>query len=120
MHEGVSLASTALTIPIFKLYGETRPWPTPDLLHCESIAERSRLHDWHIKTHRHTDLLHLLHIKAGQVTLDLEGNQTTLSGPGLIIVPAMAIHGFRFERNIYGHIITLAQPLAEHLIASLG
>lgn len=107
-------------VPTFKLYGETHPWPTPDLLHCESIAERSQLHNWHIKTHRHTDLLHLLHIKTGQVTVELEGSQATLSGPALIIVPAMAIHGFRFERHIDGHIITLAQPLAEHLIASLG
>ena len=24
-------------VPVFKLYGETRQWPTPDLLHCESI-----------------------------------------------------------------------------------
>ena len=112
--------STALPIPVFKLYGETHHWPTPDLLHCESIPERSALHNWHIKPHRHADLLHLLHIEAGQVALDLEGSQTTFSGPALIVVPAMAIHGFRFERHIRGHIITLAQPLAEHLVASLG
>ena len=107
-------------VPVFKLYGETRHWPTPDLLHCESIAERSRLHDWHIKTHRHADLLHLLHIAAGEVVLDLEGSQTRFGGPALIVVPAMAIHGFLFEQQIRGHIITLAQPLAEHLIAALG
>ena len=34
------------TIPVFKLYGDGADWPTPDLLHCESIAARSRLHDW--------------------------------------------------------------------------
>ncbi|PAU74795.1 helix-turn-helix domain-containing protein [Halomonas salipaludis] len=107
-------------VPVFKLYGETRHWPTPDLLHCESIAERSRLHDWHIKTHRHADLLHLLHIAAGEVVLDLEGTQTRFCGPALIVVPAMAIHGFHFEQQIRGHIITLAQPLAEHLIVALS
>jgi AraC family transcriptional activator of pobA len=36
-------------VPVFKLYGETTAWPTPDLIHCESIPERSRLHDWEIK-----------------------------------------------------------------------
>ncbi|MDU4312679.1 MAG: AraC family transcriptional regulator, partial [Klebsiella michiganensis] len=25
------------TIPVFKLYGEEQGWPTPELLHCESI-----------------------------------------------------------------------------------
>ena len=31
------------TVPVFKLYGEERDWPTPDLLHCESIVQRSSL-----------------------------------------------------------------------------
>nr|WP_297457912.1 helix-turn-helix domain-containing protein [uncultured Halomonas sp.] len=107
------------SVPVFKLYGETRQWPTPDLLHCESIAERSRLHDWHIKTHRHVDLVHLLHIREGQVELQLEGTERRLAGPLLIVVPAMAIHGFRFSRDIDGHVISLAKPLATHLIERL-
>ncbi|SDL39654.1 transcriptional regulator, AraC family [Modicisalibacter muralis] len=107
------------SVPVFKLYGETRHWPTPDLLHCESIAERSRLHDWHIKAHRHADLVHLLHIREGQVELQLEGAERRLEGPLLIVVPAMAIHGFRFSRDIDGHIISLAQPLATQLIEQL-
>ena len=28
------------TVPVFKLYGEECGWPTPDLLHCESIVQR--------------------------------------------------------------------------------
>ncbi|MFC3291207.1 helix-turn-helix domain-containing protein [Modicisalibacter luteus] len=102
-------------VPVFKLYGETRHWPTPDLLHCESIADRSRLHDWHIRPHRHADLLHLLHIRDGEVTLHLEGTDRHLKGPLLIAVPAMTIHGFHFSKDIGGHIITLAQPLAGYL-----
>lgn len=107
------------SVPVFKLYGETRHWPTPDLLHCESIAERSRLHDWHIKSHRHADLVHLLHIRAGQVTLHLDAVQRQLEGPLLIVVPAMTVHGFRFSRDIDGHVITLAKPLAAHLVERL-
>lgn len=102
-------------VPVFKLYGETRHWPTPDLLHCESIPERSRLHDWHIRPHRHADLVHVLHIAGGQVELELEGTQHALEGPLVIVIPAMAIHGFHFSPDIEGHIVTLAQPLAEQL-----
>lgn len=108
------------TVPVFKLYGETRHWPTPDLLHCESIAERSRLHDWHIKPHRHADLVHMLHVDIGEVVLDLEGSEHHSHGPTLIVIPVMAIHGFRFSQDIQGHIITLAKPLAEHLAERLG
>ncbi|NIC07201.1 helix-turn-helix domain-containing protein [Billgrantia bachuensis] len=102
-------------VPVFKLYGETRHWPTPDLLHCESIPERSRLHDWYIRPHRHADLVHVLHVASGQVELELEGSQHALQGPLVIVVPAMTIHGFRFSQDIEGHIVTLAQPLAEQL-----
>lgn len=102
-------------VPVFKLYGETHPWPTPDLLHCESIPERSRLHDWHIRPHRHADLVHVLHIASGEVELELEGTQHALLGPLVIVVPAMSIHGFRFSQDVEGHIVTLAQPLAEQL-----
>jgi AraC family transcriptional activator of pobA len=107
--------SPAAPIPVFKLYGETRHWPTPDLLHCESIPERSRLHDWVIRPHRHADLIHVLHIASGQVELELEGMQQAQQGPLVIVVPAMTIHGFRFSQDIEGHVVTLAQPLVEQL-----
>ncbi|MGJ7459303.1 helix-turn-helix domain-containing protein [Halomonas sp. RA08-2] len=108
----------ASTIPVFKLYGETHHWPTPDLLHCESIPERSALHDWRIRPHRHTDLVHLLHISRGRVDLELESSRHLLEGPLVIVVPSMSIHGFRFSPDVQGHIITLARPLVEHLAES--
>nr|AIK66552.1 AraC family of transcriptional regulator [Arhodomonas sp. Seminole] len=113
-------SDTQGVVPVFKLYGETRLWPTPDLLHCESIAERSRLHDWHIKAHRHADLVHVLHIREGEAALELDGQEHRTRGPTLIVVPAMTIHGFRFDEAIEGHIITLAQPLADRLADWLG
>ncbi|HSP32019.1 MAG TPA: AraC family transcriptional regulator, partial [Halomonas sp.] len=66
-------ASSATSVPVFKLYGETQHWPTPDLLHCESIPERSQLHNWIIRPHRHADLVHILFISQGSVELELEG-----------------------------------------------
>lgn len=110
--------TTTATIPVFKLYGETRHWPTPDLLHCESIPERSALHNWHIRPHRHADLVHLLHISRGHVDLELEGSLHPLAAPVVIVVPSMSIHGFRFSPDVDGHIITLARPLVEHLAES--
>jgi len=34
---------SAANAPVYMLYGENQ-WPTPDMVHCESIAARSRLH----------------------------------------------------------------------------
>ncbi|NYS76433.1 helix-turn-helix domain-containing protein [Halomonas glaciei] len=113
-------ASSATSVPVFKLYGETQHWPTPDLLHCESIPERSRLHDWRIRPHRHADLVHILFISHGSVELELEGTSHRLQSASAIVVPAMAIHGFLFSPDVEGHIITLAKPLADHLHALMG
>lgn len=106
-------------VPVFKLYGETAAWPTPDLLHCESIAERSRLHDWEIKPHRHGDLVQLLYVQAGTAELEVEGVVHCVQQASLQVVPALSVHGFRFSQDVQGHVLSLAQPLVEQLGAVL-
>jgi len=107
-------------IPLFKLYGESLDWPTPDLLHCETISQRSREHQRKIKPHRHADLCQLLFVFKGQAELEIEGQLTRLDEPGIQILPALSIHGFRFSEDVEGFILTLAAPLVVHLQAQLG
>ncbi|UZM11986.1 helix-turn-helix domain-containing protein [Pseudomonas kielensis] len=107
-------------IPVFKLYGESLDWPTPDLLHCETISQRSREHQWKIKPHRHADLCQLLFVFKGQAELEIEGQLSRLDEPGVQILPALSIHGFRFSEDVEGFILTLAAPLVAHLHAQLG
>ncbi|MGG5870800.1 helix-turn-helix domain-containing protein [Pseudomonas peli] len=107
--------SSASAVPVFKLYGETAAWPTPDLIHCESIPERSRLHDWEIKPHRHGDLVQLLYLQGGSAELEVEGVVNRVQQPSLQVVPALSVHGFRFSQDIQGHVLSLALPLVEQL-----
>lgn len=106
-------------VPVFKLYGETAAWPTPDLIHCESIPERSRLHDWEIKPHRHADLVQLLYIQSGRAELEVEGRIHRIETRALQVVPALCVHGFRFSRDIQGYVLSLARPLVERLGGAL-
>ena len=87
-------------IPVFKLYDESLDWPTPDLLHCETISQRSREHQWKIKPHRHADLCQLLFVFKGQAELEIEGQLSRLDEPGVQILPALSIHGFRFSEEV--------------------
>ncbi|MGN5520093.1 helix-turn-helix domain-containing protein [Halopseudomonas sp. Lyrl_26] len=112
--------SSATPVPVFKLYGETLHWPTPDLLHMESIPERSQLHDWHIQPHQHADLVQLLYVRQGQVELEIEGQQSCFSQPVIQVTPALCVHGFRFSRNVDGYVLSLALPLVEELGRLLG
>lgn len=108
------------SIPVFKLYGESQDWPTPDLLHCETISMRSSEHQWEIKPHRHADLCQLLFVFKGQAELEIEGQRTRLQEPAVQILPPLSVHGFRFSEDVQGFVVTLAAPLVTHLQAQLG
>src|SRR5258705_11204258 len=80
-------------LPTYALYGETggKSGLGVDIgwLHCESIAERSRLHDWEIGAHRHESLFQLLVIRSGSCDTTLDGQRLKLRGPCLVTVPAL-------------------------------
>lgn len=104
----------SLSIPVFTLYGESLDWPTPDLLHCETISKRSREHQWETLPHQHADLCQLLYVQQGQVTLDVEGQRSLLLASTLQVLPPSCVHGFRFSENVEGYVLTLAAPLVAH------
>lgn len=106
-------------VPVFKLYGETAAWPTPDLIHWESIESRSRLHEWEIKPHQHGDLVQLLYVRSGRAELEVEGQVNRIDRAALQVVPALCVHGFRFSDDVDGHVLTLAQPLVEQVAGLL-
>ena len=108
------------TIPVYELYGEEQQWLTPDLLHCEAIATRSRLHNWEILPHSHHGLLQLLWLEQGEALLQLDDWKGELAAGGVLIVPQHCIHGFQFSTDAQGIVITLAYPLLESLGADLS
>jgi len=106
-------------VPVYQLYGEREQWPTPDMVHCELIADRSKLHDWQIKLHQHHGLMQLLYLKGGDARVGLDGHYHDMKAGQLVVVPQMCVHGFRFEPNAVGHVVTLGYPLANRLARSI-
>ncbi|MET0519265.1 MAG: helix-turn-helix domain-containing protein, partial [Burkholderiaceae bacterium] len=84
---------------------------------CESIAERSRLHDWEIRPHRHERLFQLFWIEQGGCALSLDGQEQALQGPAVLLIPPLAVHGFRFQPEPQGQVVTVQ---AEHLAKLLA
>jgi AraC family transcriptional activator of pobA len=107
-------------VPVYQLYGEDQHWLTPDLLHCESIAARSLLHNWEIKPHRHHGLFQLLWLEQGVASLQLDDWQGQLDAGSILIVPQHCVHGFQFSPDAQGLVITLAYPFFDRLAAGLG
>eukprot|EP01035_Chromulina_nebulosa_P015220 gene15220-20163_t len=64
----------------YSLFGESQH--LPDVLHCETIAERSVLHDWELAPHRHMRLHQVLLITSGGGVAHLDGERVPLFAGG--------------------------------------
>jgi len=107
-------------LPNYALYGDAggKPGLGADIgwLHCESIAERSRLHDWEIGVHRHESLFQLLAIRSGSCDTTLDGQRLKLRGPCLVTVPALVVHGFHFSPDVKGIVATVLEQRVQGLL----
>jgi AraC family transcriptional regulator, transcriptional activator of pobA len=99
-------------LPSYSIYGEHGRTLEIDWLHCESLAERSRLHDWEIRAHRHELLFQLFWIERGRCAVSFDGADQSVQGPCVLIVPPLVMHGFRFEPDTHGDVVTV---LAQHV-----
>lgn len=99
-------------VPRFYLYGEQHRQVDADFLHVESLDDRSRPSEWRIRPHAHVQLNHLLHIFEGGGTLSAEGEAIRFEAPCLVLVPAGTVHGFEFDPDSRGWVVTIA---SDHL-----
>jgi AraC family transcriptional activator of pobA len=100
------------------LYGEADGLPATDWLHHESIAERSRRHDWEIQPHRHAAFFQILYIRRGSGRATIDGQVSALRGPCALSVPALVPHGFRFTPGIDGSVFTVLQAHVQQVLAA--
>lgn len=114
-------------IPTYALYGEGAGQTPGGFAHIETIAERSALHDWEIGVHRHDHFVQVLLVEEGHAEVMLEGVSAGIEGPGRVIVPAAAVHGFRFREGTRGFVLTLSTDFstrstgpADPLLAALA
>ena len=94
-------------IPSFALYGDTGG-DSLAMMHIETIAARSALHDWEIADHRHDRSFQLLLVRKGQAVAQVAGRTELLQGPCFLCVPQGEAHGFRFEPGTEGFVVTLS------------
>lgn len=113
-------ASAPTPVPVYQLYGEGQPWLTPDLVHVESIAARSRLHQWEIRPHRHHGLFQLLWLQRGSAEVQLDGSGDRLLSGSVLLLPQHCVHGFHFSKNAQGVVVTLAYAFFARLHGGLG
>lgn len=74
---------------------------------------RSRQYDWDIAEHLHTDLVQLFFFSSGNGIILSEQQRIRLNPPSVLLVPANTLHGFAFEPNMEGEVLTITEESLE-------
>ena len=93
-------------VPSFRLYREKSDESADFWIHCETIPERTQLHNWEISQHRHDSFFQIFCLTAGHGEIAEEERTRLLRAPCAIFVPPGSVHGFRFSRDIDGLVAT--------------
>lgn len=102
------------SIQTYNLFGEARD--LPDVVHCETIAARSVLHEWEFAAHRHARLHQILLIERGGGEASLEGRSYPLRPMQVVNVPVGHVHGFSFKRGTQGFVLTMAAEMLDQVL----
>ncbi|AFK02728.1 transcriptional regulator, AraC family [Emticicia oligotrophica DSM 17448] len=97
------------------LYGDTQSVVFPNFLHHEMLETRSKIYDWEIKEHLHTELFQVFFIDEGNGILISGENELKIEGPSIILIPANTVHGFVFQPKVIGEVITFSESFLENI-----
>ncbi len=98
----------------FNLFGEVGD--LPDVVHCETVEARSRLHDWEFAPHRHARLHQILLFEGGGGKAHLDGASHRLQPMDAVNVPMGCVHGFSFTPGTQGWVVTFAAEMVEQAL----
>jgi AraC family transcriptional regulator, transcriptional activator of pobA len=101
----------ARAISHYALYGELLSKQDPEFVHIEDISARSLLYEWRIRPHIHKGMFQLVFLRTGRTTLWLDEIVSEVSAPCAVVVPSGVVHGFNFEPDTAGQVVTVADAL---------
>lgn len=101
-------------IHAFNLYGESLDMP--DLVHCEPISARSKLHNWELEPHTHVRLHQFLFISKGGGLAQLDGDRFTLAPGFFVNAPPACVHSFSFRPGTDGVVVTVAAEVYDEAL----
>ncbi|GGC47151.1 helix-turn-helix domain-containing protein [Chelatococcus reniformis] len=109
-------ASAETAVPTFYLYGEAHRAVDDGFIHVESLDDRSRPSGWTIRPHAHAELNHLFHIATGGGTMRAETRRLAFVAPCLLLIAAGTVHGFRWQAESSGSVVTVATAHLQDLV----
>ncbi|MBB4087461.1 helix-turn-helix domain-containing protein [Sphingomonas carotinifaciens] len=96
------------SIPSFYLYGEPHRAVEEGFVHAERLDDRSRPSEWTILPHAHADLVQLFVVDRGGGEMRAEDARLAVGVPALLLIPSGVVHGFSWQQESAGSVVTLS------------
>lgn len=90
------------------LYGDRANLEQIGELYAEKLGTRSVDFGWEIEPHLHPGMWQIFFITTGQFDLSLADRQQKLTAPCLLLIPPLALHGFKFNPEVSGQILSFS------------
>jgi len=101
-----------MSLTAYALYGEDSTG-FPDILHVETIAARSAIHDWRIRPHRHAELYQFFFVSHGGGTASIDGADLVIGPGSAIALPPLVVHNFAFDVGTDGYVVSIPASVLE-------
>ncbi len=95
----------------YVLYGEQAFDEDPEFVHIEDIRSRSRLYEWRITPHTHRGMFQVVHMEKGSADVRMDQVVHKIDAPCTVCVPGGVVHGFAFEPDSVGWVLTVAEQV---------
>ena len=76
-----------LLIRNYGVYGSEYETLSQDFVHCETIEEDSKNHNYHFDRHIHSHLFQIFFLKSGEIRFIADDSDHMLKGPCIVTVP---------------------------------
>lgn len=103
------------SVPRYHLYGESGTsgdW----FVNVEPLADRCRANHWRIEPHQHPHFCQIVFVRSGRGLMTVEADKQPFVSPCVLIVPINIVHGFEYDIDTDGWVLTLAQPYLHQLL----
>ncbi len=97
------------------LYGEQQENRILDFIHSEPLESRSERNNWVIKPHIHRLLYQIFIVESGKGNVIFENKVIVFNSPAIICIPENSQHGFVFESNIRGFVVTFSSSILDKI-----
>jgi AraC family transcriptional activator of pobA len=95
-------------VPRYFLYGDSAGGSTDWFVNVEPLEARARASEWVIAPHAHPRFGQIVFLTSGGGSMTEDGGLHGFEAPCVIVVPVLAIHGFRYRPDSEGWVLTVA------------